>query len=108
MPTTPPCLECGGYAEAGEPVTDGILCECCWQVHLRTATSQLCDRIMERIDPEYRLDPVSVSRVVATALPDSADRLRVSFELRIRGLEPHRASGKRSLQLLALVAELRQ
>jgi integrase len=107
MPKTLPCLECGGYADSGEPVTGGFVCEGCWQVHLRTATSHLCDRITERIDPQYRIDPVSVSRIVASALPDRADRLRVWFELSIRGLGPNRASGKRSPHLIALVDELR-
>jgi hypothetical protein len=107
MPTKPPCLVCGGHGEPGEPVTGGFVCEGCWLVHLRTATSQLCERIMEGIDREYRLDPVTVSRIVASALPDRADRLRVWFELSIRGLGRSRASGKRSPHLIALADELR-
>lgn len=48
-----------------------------------------------------------VSRAVASALPDPEDRLRVWFELGVRGLGPRRSSGKRSELLLSLTNELR-
>lgn len=108
MPAQRPCLECGGHPVPGETVVGGAVCQGCWQLLLRTATSRVCDRVMERIDRRYRIDPVTVSRVVATALPDRTDRLRVWFELDARGLVPCRASGKRSPQLLAIAAELRR
>ena len=107
MPAKLQCLECGGRPVPGEVVAGGSVCSSCWQALLRTATSRLCDRLMERIEQRYRLHPVTVSRVVAAALPERVDRLRVWFELGTRGLEPSRISGKRSPQLLALVEELR-
>lgn len=108
MPAAQLCLECGGFAIPGEAVASGHICLTCWQLLLRTATSQLCDRIIELADMGRNLHPISVSRVVATVLPDRADRLRVALELRVRGLAPCRASGKRSPELLALVEELRE
>ncbi len=107
MPAARQCFECGGVPAAGETVAGGPICSTCWQLLLRTATSQVCDRIIELANMDHYLHPVSVSRVVATVLPDRADRLRVGFELRARGLTPCRASGKRSPELLALVEELR-
>lgn len=74
MPAARQCLECGGVPVPGETVAGGPICSTCWQLLLRTATSQLCDRIIELANMGHYLHPVSISRVVATVLPDRADR----------------------------------
>ncbi|WP_156524792.1 hypothetical protein [Paenarthrobacter nicotinovorans] len=54
------------------------------------------------------MHPVTVSRVVVTALTEPVDRLRVLFELKARGLGPSKRAGKRSERLVALVRALVQ
>lgn len=107
MPTENVCLECGGRADSGSTVHGGRVCSVCWQALLRTATSQLCDRIVE-LSGTGGLHPVTVSRVVATALTEPVDRLRVLFELKTRGLGPSKRAGRRSGRLVALVRCLAQ
>ena len=84
MPPAVSCLECGQNSLGGVPVHSGRLCQACCMLLLRSATSQLCDRIME-LSGGHRLHPVTVSRIVATALPEPLDRLRVLVELRVVG-----------------------
>ena len=105
MPEEHECLECGGPADTGCTVHGGRVCPPCWQLLLKTATSKLCDRIIES-SGTGGLHPVVVSRVVATALTEPVDRLRVLFELNARGLGSNQAAGRRSDRLLALVRGL--
>lgn len=102
---TDACLECGSDAESGCGVHGGRVCSFCWQVLLRMATSRLCDQIIE-LTGRGAVHPITVSRVVATALPEPVDRLRVLFELKARGLRPDRAAGIRSDRLLGLIRHL--
>lgn len=100
------CIECGQDDSDAELVPGGGVCRRCWAALLRTSTTRLCDRLIELL-ARYKPHPMDVSRTVAWSLPDRGDRLRVWFELRIRGLAPSRAAGKRSPLLLALTDELR-
>lgn len=101
------CPECATPTTAGVPVLDRVVCQDCWDVLLRTATSRLADRVTELIGTDDRIHPMVVSRVVAASLPSAADRLRVLIELRSRGLGPQRSFGKRSTELFELVEGLR-
>lgn len=101
------CLECQTITSTGALVLDRVVCQDCWDVLLRTATSRLSDRVLELLGTDHRIHPMEASRMVAAALPSTGDRLRVLIELRGRGLTPQRSSGKRSPELLALIGELR-
>lgn len=101
------CIECGKDDPHAELVPGGAVCRRCWDSLLRTSTTRLCDRLIELL-AGYQPHPMDVSRAVAWSLPDRSDRLRVWFELKVRGLASSRAAGRRSPLLLALTDELRE
>lgn len=105
MPGEHECLACGGSDDSGSTVHGGRVCPPCWELLLKTATSQLADRVIQ-LSGKDGLHPVVVSRIVATTLTEPVDRLRVLFELQTRGLLPSQTAGRRSDRLLALIRGL--
>jgi integrase len=106
--TTNACLACGKPAGGGHATGVGVVCPSCWELALPEATTRLCDRVHDLLENLHPVSTHVVAQVVEAALPDPEDRLRVWFELGIRGLIPNGQSGRRTLRLLALVQVLRR
>lgn len=102
------CLACRGPARHGRLAGIGVVCSGCWKGALPTATTRLCDRVLNLLADLHPASPMVVSRAVAEAFPEPEDRLEVWFELGSRNLIPDGRSGRRTLKLLALVHELRR
>jgi integrase len=84
------------------------VCPGCWKIALPAATTRLCHRVQGLLEDLHPVSAPVVAQAVEAALPDPEDRLRVWFELDIRGLIPEGQTGRRSLRLLALVHQLRR
>lgn len=106
--TVESCLACGVSADGGHAVGVGVVCAGCWESALPEATKRLCDRVQGMLEILHPVSAPVVEQAVDAALPDAEDRLRVWFELGIRGLIPNAQTGRRSLRLLALVHQLRR
>lgn len=101
-PAAATCSECQVPTATGYRQRTGAICVDCWQRLLSCATSRLCDQLSALL---LNARAMTISRAVATALPQTSARLQLSLDLRALNAAPqHRWSPTR--EYAAVVAEL--